>query len=132
MREPDGYLKPDDFWEVPNWVAILRHNIKEADFVIVRNIDDFVQFLNASDYHYICFSVLEANKHLIREIIERYTGNATFALGGYIDLERYFGGYDNVATFETLKHFIPIFRTTSAFPDLLSARAAIIAADFVV
>jgi len=105
MRELDGYQKPDDFWEIPNWVAILRHNIKEADFTIVRNVDDFVRFLNASNYHYVCFSVLEANKHLIREIIEKYTGNATFALGGYIDLERYFGGYDNVATFETLKHF---------------------------
>jgi radical SAM superfamily enzyme YgiQ (UPF0313 family) len=105
MRQSQGYLKPNDFWEIPNWVAILRSNIAEADFVIVRNIDEFVNFLNSSDYNYICFSVLEANKKLIREIIEKYTGTATFAVGGYIDLVHYFAGYDNVTIFDTLSHF---------------------------
>jgi len=104
-RQDQGYVKPDDFWEIPNWVAILRNNIQEADFAIVRNIDEFVNFLNSSTYNYVCFSVLEANKRLIREIIEKYTGKATFALGGYIDLKHYFVGYDNVAIFDTLQHF---------------------------
>jgi hypothetical protein len=103
VRQDLGYLKPPDFWELPNWVAILRHNISEADFCVVRNINDFVEFINASKYHYICFSVLEANKKPIREIVDRYAGIATFALGGHPDLDHYFAGYDNVAIFDSLK-----------------------------
>jgi len=105
-RQDEGYVKPKDFWEIPNWVALLRRNIGIADFKIIRKIDKFVEFLNGCDsYHYICFSVLEANKALVKEIIDKYVGNATFALGGYINLRKYFAGYDNVAAFETIKDF---------------------------
>jgi hypothetical protein len=104
-RAQDGFFKPDDFWEVPPWLALLKKNIPDSSILIVRNIEEFLNHIHENEYSYICFSVLDANKEIIKKIINSYRGNATFALGGYINLQKYFSGYDTVSIFNTIEDF---------------------------
>lgn len=101
----EGYAKPYHFWEIPNWVAIIAKNFPESDFYIVADIEDTVAILNWEKLDYICFSVLDANKEIIREIIQRYTGTGTFLLGGYIDFS-FFDGCKNTKVFPSIKNLV--------------------------
>ena len=105
VKKKDGYLRPHHFWELPLWVAILKGNIPDADFMVVENVDEFVAHINNANHSYICFSVLDCNKYIIKEIIDKYKGNATFVVGGYINL-KFFRLYDNVCAFNSIERFI--------------------------
>jgi hypothetical protein len=112
VSQEQGFVRPEHFWEIPPWIALIRHGIKDAEFKTVTNIDEFVDYINSKNYNYICFSVMEANKVIIRNIIDHYTGSATFAVGGYIELDSYFAGYDNVAVFNTINDFVQLLTGT--------------------
>lgn len=106
-RGPEGFIKPDDFWEIPNWIAIVKHNIENAELAIVRDIDKFLNNIPENTTS-IAFSVLDANKAIIKEIIQRYKGNAYFVLGGYIDFT-YFNNLKDtspVYVFESIPDFV--------------------------
>jgi len=79
-----GYERPDDFWEVPQWIVRAAHAFPNADVYIVRNQDEAVEFANQAGYGQIAFSVLDANKPLVQDFTERYKGRTI--LGGYADI----------------------------------------------
>lgn len=106
-RELEGFVKPNDFWEIPNWIAIIKYNIYDAKLAIVRDIDEFLNNIPENTTS-IAFSVLDINKSIIKEIIQRYKGNAYFVLGGYIDFS-YFDDLKDVSTifiFDTIQDFV--------------------------
>lgn len=104
-RNAYGFFKPSDFWEIPLWASLLKGNVPDSDFSIVHNINDFLYELNTGCYSYCCFSALDANKYIIKDIVKKYQGNTTFAIGGYINLHDFFGAYDNVAIFPSMENF---------------------------
>jgi len=108
VKSSDGYIKPSEFWEIPLWITEINHNI-ETDLYICTNIDEAITHILHSDYKYVCFSVLDVNKHLIKEIItvvNRYQHNTIFVLGGYIDFTKFF--LDNTIYAKTIKEFIEL------------------------
>jgi hypothetical protein len=105
VKRKEGYLRPHHFWELPPWVSLIKGNIPESEFMIVTDVDEFVDYLNTTDHSYICFSVLDCNKYIIKEIIDRYQGNASFAVGGYINLKHFFRNYENVHVFNSISRF---------------------------
>lgn len=84
----DGYYRPKDFWEVPNWIAKVSESIPKAKLHIVRNIQESIEFLRKEKADYVLFSVMEVNKGFIKEIIQALP-EQEFILGGYIP-EEYF------------------------------------------
>lgn len=103
-RQDMGFWRPEHFWEIPNWIAIIKKNIPDADFVVIDDVDSFLSFLNETSYTHICFSVMDVNKEIIRNIIQRYHGNGRFVLGGYVDFS-YFVGLP-VRVYRTIPDFI--------------------------
>lgn len=104
-RQEFGFRRPAHFWEIPNWIAIIKKNIPDADFKVVDDVEKFIGFLNGSTYTHICFSVMEINKEMIKSIILQYTGTGRFVLGGYIDFS-YFSGHKNVDIYGSISEFI--------------------------
>ena len=73
----------------------------------MRDIDEFLNTIPENTTS-IAFSVLDANKSIVKEIIQRYKGDAYFVLGGYIDFT-YFNDLKNtspVHIFESIPDFI--------------------------
>jgi radical SAM superfamily enzyme len=88
----DGYYKPDDFWELPLWIARLSYILRteQKELFIVKNSQD-----NLPEANYYLFSVLEVNKDIIKGIAKRYP-QKRFILGGYVD-ENFFADCPNVS-----------------------------------
>ena len=119
-KHSDGYYKSYHFWEIPNWISIINYNV-DCDFYICKNIEETVNYLLVNNYNYVCFSVLDVNKHIIKDIIDNYNYEieeynfyncvneaSKFILGGYIDLFEYFKVCDSSSyiIFNTIKEFI--------------------------
>lgn len=78
-----GYDRPSDFWEIPEWIGQAAKTFKDADLYVVRNTEEAVHYLNQAGYDAVMFSVMDANKDIIRSIAERFDG--TTIVGGYAD-----------------------------------------------
>lgn len=103
----DGYIKPSEFWEVPLWITEIDFNVK-TDLYICTNVRDTINFIDKSNYNYICFSVLEVNSEIIKYIVKQCSSahtDKTFIIGGYADLT-YFKNSRNTYVFNTIKEFI--------------------------
>jgi hypothetical protein len=104
--ERDGYYKDNNFFELPLWIAEIcgsLNNEYSTELYIIEDISRAIKYLKASDMDYICFSVLDINKHLIKEIVN-HNLDTNICLGGYIDFS-YFDNC-NVRIFKTVKDFI--------------------------
>lgn len=85
----DGYDRPADFWEVPEWMGRLSKSMSKADVYVVRNIAEAKKFIEQAGYgDNIFFSAMDANKDVIKTIISDYSGKVK--IGGYVDA-KYFG-----------------------------------------
>ena len=83
-----GYHKNPDFWEIPLWIAKASYNIPEGELYVIRNVLDAIHDL--SFYDTVMLSVLEANKAIVKTIIEALPSNVTIILGGYVDPQYFF------------------------------------------
>jgi hypothetical protein len=104
-RKNDGYYKDDNFFEIPLWIAELSGSINKAipeNLYIIKNIKNAIEYLKDKDI--ICFSVLDVNKHFIKEIADKLP-NKIFFVGGYIDFS-YFADNDNIKVFQTIKALV--------------------------
>ena len=99
-RNRSGYSRPVDFWELPQWAAEAAHSIPKADTYIVRNIEEAIAFLESTDYDAAMFSVMDANKVLVKRIVER-TSTKIIA-GGYVTKD-YFKDNKNVTYVKDVK-----------------------------
>lgn len=108
IKAGDGYIKPSDFWEIPLWITEIDHNIK-TDLHVCKDIEETIEYVLQHNYKYICFSVLDVNKHIIKEIIttvNKYKHRSLFVLGGYIDFTEFF--FDYTLYPKTIKDFIEL------------------------
>lgn len=92
----EGYVRPADFWEVPEWMATIAHNIPSVDALVVRDMDSAIKA--ADKYKTVMFSALDVNKDLIKEFAQKFPGRVI--VGGYIPKEFFAGTkvefFDNV------------------------------------
>ena len=91
----DGYYRPFDFWETPEWAAQSSYTMPDADLYVVRSISEARQFLDKVKYDAVLFSAMDANKKFIKDMINDYDGLSI--IGGYVDT-KYFEGIKNVKT----------------------------------
>lgn len=63
-----GYARPEDFWEIPRWIAVMSNSISNVDLYVIRDIDEAVDFFRRAKYKFICFSVLDINKDKVEQI----------------------------------------------------------------
>lgn len=78
-----GYERPDDFWEIPQWMGFASHTFPNADVYVVRDVGQAKQFLNEAGYGKVLFSALNVNKGIIKDIAKGYNGQVD--VGGYVD-----------------------------------------------
>ena len=96
-KNKDGFFKGSDFWECPLWITEIDYNTP-VDFYICKDIKDTVKYLLDHKYKYVCFSVLDVNKDIIKEIITTFNDSVhsnikhttIFVLGGYIDFTKFY------------------------------------------
>jgi hypothetical protein len=79
----EGFVRPDDFWELPEWMAMAKGAIPNSDVYIVRNEQEAIDFLNNSGYGSIMFGTMEVNKSNVKNILKGYTGAGKVLIGGY-------------------------------------------------
>jgi len=100
-RRDEGYVKPTHFWELPNWAAVIKYNLPTAEFNVIEDPDEFIE--NSQHYDIICFSVLDANKKIVKYIVDRHP--ALSVLGGYVDFD-YFRDCKNVQVYYSIPQFL--------------------------
>jgi len=85
-----GYYRFGPTWEIPKWMAEVAYNFPEADILFADSMDDIydrIDDTNCERPDALAFSALDCNKHLIREIANRFSGQ--IFVGGYCD-QNYF------------------------------------------
>lgn len=100
----EGYHRPADFWELPQWQTHLKYNMPDqADSYIVRDPKEFQDFANKAGYKNIAFSALDVNKDHVKEFAKNYPGHVV--IGGYTDMS-HFAGLPNVSVHPTMQSFV--------------------------
>lgn len=143
LKKQAGYIKPSEFWEIPLWITEIDFNVK-TDLYVCKNIDDTIQYILNNNYKYVCFSVLDINKSIIRRVItsvNKHKHNSLFVLGGYIDFTKFFFDYSLYP--KTVKDFIELlgieykqgssyrlFKNYSTIPRLTLSKGCLNHCDF--
>ena len=99
----EGYHRPADFWEIPQWQAHLAHSMPEADSYVVRDPEEAVQFARKAGYKNVAFSALDVNKDFVKRFAQGYPGKVV--VGGYTDMN-HFKGMPNVQVHPTVQSFV--------------------------
>lgn len=83
-KQDDDWKKLDAFFELPVWAARIQKAHSELlQFYVIDDIDKFLEFLATNKPEQVLMSVMDANKHLIAEIVAR-APNTQFVFGGYV------------------------------------------------
>lgn len=97
--------KPTQFWELPTWIGqlcyVLKINDVDSKDLNLTILKDSSFELNDHVIHH--GSVLEANKHLWKELIEN-NPTAFIVLGGYVGKDE-LDCYDNVIWFDSIEEY---------------------------
>jgi hypothetical protein len=88
----EGYQRPADFWELPDWQTQISKSVPKADTYVVRSLAEAKRFLDESGYGRVTISAMDSQKSTIKELIKDY--------GGTVDL----GGYGNLKEFSAMKN----------------------------
>lgn len=99
-----GYVRPDDFWEIPQWQANLSHNMRDVDSYVVRDPTEAVRFLKSAGYGNVTASALDANRDMLHELASAVP-TQKFSVGGYTDLA-HFNNLPNVKTYDSMPAFL--------------------------
>jgi len=106
-RAEFGYKRMDDFWEVPQWQAVMTHSLGDkADLYVVRNLAEAKKFLSDSNYEHVAFSVFEPAKGPIEQLAASIKGK--IALGGYPNTptDSITGRFPNATRFDSVPAYI--------------------------
>lgn len=101
-KKDDGYWKPDDFWELPQWMAEVSHVIPQEYEQDLHVITDGLTDL--PDANFYLFSALDVNKDII-ERIARNNPDKRFIVGGCVEPLR--GG--NIAWCHSVRDLCEVF-----------------------
>jgi hypothetical protein len=97
-KRNDGYVKPDEFWELPLWIAELSFSLQGEKELCI--IEDEKQTLPDADYYF--FSVLDVNKQIISQIIHD-NPKKHFIIGGYADMTDLWYDHSNIDYFQSIR-----------------------------
>lgn len=98
----EGYTRPNDFWEIPQWISNVAYMVPDSDVYVIRDISEAEKFINSSQYKMALFSVMDVNKDEVRRLAENNRSNTKIGIGGYSDMSM-FHGIKNVQLFTDLK-----------------------------
>jgi hypothetical protein len=79
-----GYVRQDDFWEAPLWAATAAYSLDNADFYVIRDMDEAKRFFKEAGYDEVWFSAVEVNKKMITDLAESVP-EQQMVVGGYVD-----------------------------------------------
>lgn len=82
-RTRPGYNRFGPVWEIPVWIAQMKHNFADADVLFAESMVDIQ--CRQNQYSHLAFSALDVNWHLIRTIAQTFGGKVI--VGGYCDKE---------------------------------------------
>ena len=101
-----GYDRAQDFWELPQWAAVVAHNLGgKADFYAVRDVAEAQKFLASSNYGRVAFSVMDVSKAITDSLVPHIKGQVD--LGGYNTERGNVGeGKDNVHVWNDMNSYI--------------------------
>jgi 8-oxo-dGTP pyrophosphatase MutT (NUDIX family)/GNAT superfamily N-acetyltransferase len=103
-QKREGYHRPADFWEVPQWQAHLAASMPDADHYTVRDPHEAAEFLKNAGYRNVAFSALDVNRDLVQNLATAVP-NQKFVVGGPTDLGQ-FKDLPNVQTHPTIQSFV--------------------------
>jgi len=95
-----GYFRPTDFWEIPEWQAMAKGMLPNADLFIIRDLKSAKDFLAKSGYKAILFSTQDVTADFIKEVGKSFPGQVI--LGGYAP-KTHFQDMSNARRFDTLE-----------------------------
>ncbi len=98
-----GYVKPPDFWELPEWISIAARNFPNSDVYVVRNMEEARRFLAEAGYGEVAFSALDVNSRFIQQLTADYPGRV--AIGGYTDMAP-FQGRPNITVYDSMPAWV--------------------------
>lgn len=103
-----GYDRSKDFWEIPQWQAVVTHALGErVDSYYVRNVEEAKRFLEASDYGHVAFSVMDVSAKLTQDVAPSIGGK--LHLGGYTDRKAIAEAHPNAVIYDDMKSFVESF-----------------------
>jgi len=94
-----GYSKTVDFWETPMWVAEASNSLPDADFYVIRDVEEAKEFLANAEYDNVLFSALDVNLDIIDNIAPSIKGKAI--VGGYASNIDKLKSHPNVEIFKS-------------------------------
>jgi hypothetical protein len=97
-----GYVRPEDFWEVPGWITNAAKNLPDSDVMVVRNPVSAAKEIKESGYDAIMFSAMDVNKQVIKQIASEVGPSVRVIVGGYVD-KSYFKDAPNVEFHDSLE-----------------------------
>lgn len=99
-----GYDRSIDFMEVPFWIAEASGSIgNDLDMYVLRDPDEFSNFIKQSGYGKVMLSVLDANFEIVKKIVKD-NPNTEFFLGGYVQgLSSKMKEFPNAHVFSTMQ-----------------------------
>lgn len=112
----DGFHIPSEhYMEIPLWIAMLTGKLYQHRCSLhvcddVNYTSTFIRTYYTGADGVVMMSVLDVNKHIVRELVEN-CADAWFILGGYID-PSYFGGLKNVTwlnSIDELERLMPYY-----------------------
>lgn len=119
-----GYHMPEHFMEIPTWIAVLSGMLPDDRFDkvlhIVTDVDDTVAWAELLPQgSTIMMSVMDVNRTVVHQLIQRLQYRHKFILGGYVDPEQ-FEQYHRVAwceNVEDIEGYLPDMIDRNAAPD---------------
>lgn len=99
-----GYHRPDDWWEVPQWQAHIAHSLPHTDHYTVRDPEEAAAFIRHAGYKNVCFSSLDVTAPFIRQLAAA-APDQKFVVGGYTDMSMY-KDHPNVAVHPSVQSFV--------------------------
>lgn len=100
----EGYHRPDDWWEVPQWQAHIAHSLPHTDHYTVRSPEEAVAFMKQAGYKNVAFSSLDVTAPFIKKLAQELP-NQHFVVGGYTDMNQY-AEHPNVTVHPTVESFV--------------------------
>jgi len=101
-KHKDGFYRPEHFFELPVWIAEIVYTLPEDVEPMLHIVTDEQAELPDADYY--LFSVLDVNRQIVQQIIYD-NPQKQFNIGGYIEFDKYFLDYTNVACFASVRDF---------------------------
>jgi hypothetical protein len=125
-----GYSKSPDFWELPQWQAVLTKNLGEkVDGYFVSNMEEAKAFMEQSGYGEVAFSVMDVSAKLTEDLAPHIKGE--MHLGGYTDRSAIVAKNPKAKVWDRVDDFVKskgktyengfdyrLFRDTSTIPRL--------------